>query len=347
MHLHHVVNEHTMQAVCKAMERFGELHGEPLHIRILLNSRLHILHFQVGIRLVGMRLEEVAAERRKSVPILLQGVNFCVGNASKHGGVDVVMFCRLAGIDIAGDVEVVAIAAYFLTAHLFGEARDVLAVAHGVGNLLDVAGTKTVLLAVFHESLVGIDDEHIVLLTMLLQHHDERRNACAEEDVGWKTDDGIDIVFLYEVGADLLLLASTEQHAVRQYDSQNAIGFQVMKLMEQEGIVCLRLGSHAIVFETGIVLTVSRIPLLRVGRVADHGIHIKWLTCLAAHFLHWPVLVERVSTTCVDVAGLYATHHQVHTSEVVGILLQLLSIVFHTVLVSYVSSYRLTYGYKQ
>ena len=45
---------------------------------------------------------------------------------------------------------------------------------------------------------------------MLLQHHDERRNACAEEDVGWQTDDGIDIVFLYEVGADLLLLTSTE-----------------------------------------------------------------------------------------------------------------------------------------
>ena len=347
MDMLHIVNEHTMQAVCKAMERFGELHGEPLHIRILLNGRLHILHLQVGIRLVGMRLEEIAAERRKSVPILLQGVNFCVGNASKHGGVDVVMFCRLAGIDIAGDVEVVAIAAYFLTAHLFGEARDVLAVAHGVGSLLDVAGTKTVLLAVFHESLAGIDDEHIVLLTMLLQHHNERRNACAEEDVGWKTDDGIDIVFLYEVGADLLLLASTEQHAVRQYDCQNAIGFQVMKLMEQEGIVCLRLGSHAIVFETGIAFTVSRIPLLRVGRVADHGIHIKRLTYLTAHFLHWPVLVERVSTTCVDVAGLYATHHQVHTSEVVGILLQLLGIVFHTVLVGYVSSYRLTYGYKQ
>ena len=93
------------------MERFGELHGEPLHIRILLNGRLHILHLQVGIRLVCMRLEEIAAERRKSVPILLQGINLRVGNASEHGGIDVKVFCRLARIHIAGYVEVIAIAA--------------------------------------------------------------------------------------------------------------------------------------------------------------------------------------------------------------------------------------------
>ena len=86
---------------------------------------------------------------------------------------------------------------------------------------------------------------------MLLEHHHEGRNACAEEDVGWQTDDGVDVVLLDETGADLLFLAATEQYAVGQHDGEDAIWFQVVELVEQEGIVGLRLRRHAIVFEAG------------------------------------------------------------------------------------------------
>ena len=96
-----------------------------------------------------------------------------------------------------------------------------------------------------------------------------------------------------------------------------------------------------------------------VGNAAKHGgidvillcrlarIHIERLTHLVAFLLHRPVLVERVGTTGVDIAGLYAAHHQVHAGEVVGVLLQFLCIVLHTVLVGDVPPHGFADGDQQ
>ena len=346
-HFHHMVYQLLMEPVGESAECLDKLRLEVSYILILLNGSLHVLHLQGRVRLVSFGLEQSAAQRRQRVPILLHRIDFGIRNTAKHGGVDVERLGCLARIHVAWNVEVVAVLSYLLTAHLAGEARNILAVAHGVGYLLDVAGTELVLLAFLDKSLACVDDEHVVIITMLLEHHHEGRNACAEEDVGWQTDDGVDVVLLDETGADLLFLAATEQYAVGQHDGEDAVWLQVVELVEQEGIVGLRLRRHAIVFEAGVGLAVFRVPVLGVGWVAHHCIHVERLTYLAAGVDDRPVFCERVGAAGVDVARLDSTHHEVHAGEVVGVLYQLLRIVFHPVLVGDMATYRLTDGNEQ
>ena len=66
--------------------------------------------------------------------------------------------------------------------------------------------------------------------------------------------------------------------------------------------------------------------MLGVRRIAHHGIHIQGLPYLTAILHQRPVFIQRVGTSGIDVAGLYASHHKVHTGQVIGILLQLLGI---------------------
>ena len=67
---------------------------------------------------------------------------------------------------------------------------------------------------------------------MLLQHHNQRRDARAEEDVGRQSDDAVNLVLLNQFLANLsfavILRVATEQHTVGQYDGHDAVGFQVV-----------------------------------------------------------------------------------------------------------------------
>ena len=115
--------------------------------------------------------------------------------------------------------------------------------------------------------------------------------------------------------------------------------------MEQKCIISLALWSHTIILEARVHFCISRIPLLRIWRIADHSIHIKRLGHITG--LYGPVFIKRVSTACVDVIGFDTTHHKIHSSEVIGILFQFLCIVFHLVLILDMSANRLTNSDKQ
>ena len=87
--------------------------------------------------------------------------------------------------------------------------------------------------------------------------------------------------------------------------------------------------------------------MLRVWRVADHGIDSQWLVNLRTFRVDWPVLFEGVGTFGDNVLRDDATHNEIHTSQVVGILLQLLCIVFNLVLALNMFAHCLTNGDKQ
>ena len=53
------------------------------------------------------------------------------------------------------------------------------------------------------------------------------------------------------------------------------------------------------------------------------------VSCSNISLANRPVFTKRVSTTSIDVAWTDATHNKIHTSQVVGVLLQFLSIVFY------------------
>ena len=117
--------------------------------------------------------------------------------------------------------------------------------------------------------------------------------------------------------------------------------------MEQERIVGLALRSHAIVLEAGIQFCIRRVPVLGIWWVANHGIHIERPPGIGASLLYRPVLAQRVGTARINVARTYATHDQIHSCQVVGVLFQFLCIIFHAVAVFNVPANALTNGNQQ
>ena len=186
---------------------------------------------------------------------------------------------------------------------------------------------------------------------MLLQHHNECRNTSAKEDIGRQTNDSVDVVLLYEVLTNLPLAINiffwitSKKYAMRQNDSENAVRLDVVEFMEQKRIISLALWSHTVILETRVHFCISRIPMLRIWRIADHSIYIKRLAHIAC--LYRPIFIKRVCTASIDVVWLDTTHHKIHSSEVIGILFQLLCIVLNFILVLDMPTNRLANSDKQ
>ncbi|CAB0686084.1 hypothetical protein FRC0061_00747 [Corynebacterium diphtheriae] len=134
------------------------------------------------------------------------------------------------------------VGANLVAGHDLSEVRYVNAVTHGIDDALDVAGTQVVVLTLLNKALRGVDEQHVIVVALLLEHHDDCRDTGAVEDVGRQANDGVDVVGLDEIAADVGLRAATEQHAVRQDDGKDAVGLDVEQLMQQEGVVGLGLG---------------------------------------------------------------------------------------------------------
>ena len=66
---------------------------------------------------------------------------------------------------------------------------------------------------------------------------------------------------LNQILTNLTFLAAAEQHAMRQNDGHNAIGTQMVQVVEQERIIRLGFRSYAIT-EARIDLLISGIPIL-------------------------------------------------------------------------------------
>ena len=183
---------------------------------------------------------------------------------------------------------------------------------------------------------------------MLLENHYQCRYACAEEDVGRQTDDRVYVIFFYEFSSDLTLAAvirgATEKYSVWQDDGHNTVRVKMVELVKQKGIVGLRFRCDAIVLETSVHRRVLRIPVLRIWWVADDRIHAERLKASALRICHWPVFIQRISATSLDVAWLDASHHEVHTGKIVRVLLEFLGIIFHVVCVRHMLPDRLPDG---
>lgn len=78
---------------------------------------------------------------------------------------------------------------------------------------------------------------------MLFENHYEGWDSRAEEDVGGKPDDGVNVVLLYELAPDLafasIIRISSEEHAVRKDNGHYSIGIKMMEFVQKEGVVSL------------------------------------------------------------------------------------------------------------
>ena len=120
---------------------------------------------------------------------------------------------------------------------------------------------ELVLVALPHELLRGIHEQDAIVLFRLLENDDAGFDVRPEEQVGRELDDGVDIVVLHQVLADLSLRGAAVEHARELDDRRRPIHRQPGQHVHGEGQVRLRLwGQHArrgeawVVDESRIVL---------------------------------------------------------------------------------------------
>ena len=77
-----------------------------------------------------------------------------------------------------------------------------------------------------------------------------------------QADDGLEVIVLDQLLADHALFTTPEQHAVRKHDGHDAVGLQVVQVVQQEGVVGLGLGGHAKSGVARVSVFVQRVPLL-------------------------------------------------------------------------------------
>ena len=87
--------------------------------------------------------------------------------------------------------------------------------------------------------------------------------------------------------------------------------------------------------------------MLRIRRIWHNRIHIEWFTNITTYGLQRPVFIQRISTTGINIVWLDTAHHEIHSGKVIGILLQLLSIILHLVFIGDMAANRFTNGNQQ
>jgi hypothetical protein len=165
-------------------------------------------------------------------------------------GLQVVQVFRFAAVDVSRDVQIVFVRRIgdLADRHHPRVARQLDLLVEHVHDLVDVLGPQTVLVAVFHALLAGVDHEdarpHVGVF--FVDHHDAGRDAGAVEQVGRQPDDALDQAAGDQVPADVGLLVAAEQHAVRHDHRRLALALQRGDDMQQESVVAVLGGRHAV-----------------------------------------------------------------------------------------------------
>ena len=171
---------------------------------------------------------ELPFEARPYLPVAFERVDLGLRHAAEHGGVHVPAFGGRARVHIARDVEVIVVGTDLVDGNQAAELVDGRVRCHGVNDTLDVTCPQLVVLALFHEVLGGVHHQDVARLALLAEHHDNGRDTGAEEDIGRKSNDCLNMAVLHQVLANGALLTAAEQHAMGQNDAHDAVGAQVV-----------------------------------------------------------------------------------------------------------------------
>ena len=120
---------------------------------------------------------------------------------------------------------------------------------------------------------------------------------------------------------------------MRENDRHDAIRLQVIEIVKEEGVVRLALRRQPVRREARIGFLASRIPDLGVRRVRHDRVDIQSLIRGIRILILKvrPVVFQRVAVSRHDVGGQNAAHDEVHTREVIRVLLQFLGVVLDAV----------------
>ncbi len=262
----HLFQQGAAQVGGEIGEGGGEGLGELFHFGMFAGGLGEVVHLggEIGRAVVG---EEGGAQAGKGFPKIRQGIQFAQRDAAEQGGVEIPAFGGFGGIDIARDVEVVVVGLEFGFGDEAAEVGEGEPPEDGIGDFFDVGGAEPVIFSFFDEAFGGIYDEEVAVLPLLAEEEDDGGDAGAEENVGGQADDGFDVVIFDEVFADSAFFAAAEENAVGEDDGHDAVRFEVVEVVEEEGVVGLGLGGEAEAGVARVAVFVQRVPLLRVGGI--------------------------------------------------------------------------------
>ncbi len=182
----------------------------------------------------------------------------------------------LAGVlllHIRGDRNVVVVGADLIVRHQLGDVFVVVARNKPVQDELLVLRHQLVLVADAPELLGAVDEQDRVVRFRLLQDNDAGGDGGAEEEVGRELDDGVDVVVVDKVLADLAFGAAAVQDAGEFDDRRRAVDREPRKHVHGESEVGFRARGEDAGGRVASVVDEQRVrvalPLDGVRRVRD------------------------------------------------------------------------------
>ena len=258
-----VVDDLLWQAVDLELAQAEGSHLPPLHemglqagdegaeLGVTVDGGLELGGLDEEVVVAGaVRLEQGGAEGGADLPILLEGIEVPCRDAAVEVAADVLDVLGLLGIDVAGQVEVEVVLLDLVMRDVAGVAGVFLGVGEDVDDLVEIALTEAVLVAVLDEALGGVDHEDAFAGggVLLVEDEDAGGDAGAVEEVGGQADDALEDAGADEVSADDGLGIPPEEDAVGKDAGSFSGVLHGADDVEQEGIVAL-LGGWLAPFE--------------------------------------------------------------------------------------------------
>ena len=87
-----------------------------------------------------------------------------------------------------------------------------------IHDLVNILRAQAVLGTILHVARAGVDHEDALarLRILLVDDHDAGGDARAIKQIGWQTDDALDVALAHERAADVGFGIAAEEHAMRQ-----------------------------------------------------------------------------------------------------------------------------------
>ena len=246
-------------------------------------NALDVSLFSDSIRKIGVTVgclrKQFFLQAFVTIKNRLQFINFLGRNASIDMRFHILRRGSLGIVHITTNVAIVVLFGQRFLAHQTAVARNLFLVVIDEANLLDVLGTQRILVFSFLVFAVGIDEEHTLAIggVGLVDNQQGGRDARAvkqslrQSDDAFKDASRVDVAAQDEALTHFLLLAATEQHAVRHHNSHAAIIFQNRNHVLHKHKVGLFLLAHP-VLEALLEFHVGCGVILRKRRIGHHNV---------------------------------------------------------------------------
>ena len=285
-----------------------------------MNERAHFVLGNIElIETVTQNRKQLVLQQAENRPIALHAIHIISGNAAFQMCLDALQIFADAGIDIAGNVQVIIVLTGDFThrykTRIMRIVSDLL--IKGGYDFINITLAQTVLVAVLYKIVACVDHKDAGALIRIFFVNDN--NACRDtgtiEQVCRQTNDTLDVTGFDQGFSNFALCVATEQHAVGQNNCSFTGTLQGFEYMHQPRIVAVLFGrSFTVSVESAVFLyTIS--PVFDGERRVCYDIVKSTQHCLIRSI--FKILRIRESVACFDCSNL-VMKHCIHNGQTGG-----------------------------